>query len=118
MHVDHSRCCQHSTDDCRQIITLSVHILYSTTSVTSCVARVHLRQLKRVELTRTNLTLTRKLINSQKSHFVLSSRDCFGCFFTHLVKVYMIAFVYRVDEKSKLLILIEYVNETEKIGGM
>jgi len=30
----------------------------------------------------------------------------------------MIAFVYRVDEKSKLLILIEYVNETEKIGGM
>ena len=39
-------------------------------------------------------------------------------FFTHLVKVYMIAFVYRVGEKSKLLILIEYVNETEKIGGM
>jgi len=30
----------------------------------------------------------------------------------------MIAFVYRVGEKSKLLILIEYVNETEKIGGM
>jgi len=27
-------------------------------------------------------------------------------------------YVYRVGQKSKLLILSEYVNKTEKIGGM